>query len=41
VLSGLLVTDAETVRAAYETAGRIEVRQDGEWAALLVQRGAA
>jgi ribosomal protein L11 methyltransferase len=41
VLSGLLVTDAETVRAADETAGRIEVRQDGEWAALLVQRGAA
>ena len=40
VLSGLLTTDAETVCAAYEDAGRIEVRQDGEWAALLVQRGA-
>jgi ribosomal protein L11 methyltransferase len=40
VLSGLLATDAETVRTAYEPAGRIEVRQDGEWAALLVQRGA-
>ena len=41
VLSGFLATDAETVRAAYERAGRIEVRRDGEWAALLVQRGAA
>jgi len=40
VLSGLLAIDAETVRAAYEHAGHIEVRQDGEWAALLVQRGA-
>ena len=40
VLSGLLATDAETVRAAYERAGRIELRRDGEWAALLVQRGA-
>jgi ribosomal protein L11 methylase PrmA len=41
VLSGLLATDAEAVRNAYEPAGRIEVRQDGDWAALLVQRGAA
>jgi ribosomal protein L11 methyltransferase len=40
VLSGLLATDAETVRAAYERAGRIELRRDGEWAALLVQRRA-
>ena len=40
VLSGLLAPDAETVRAAYERAGRIEVHTDGEWAALLVQRGA-
>jgi len=40
VLSGLLATDAETVRTAYEHAGRIEVRQDGEWAALLVEAGA-
>jgi ribosomal protein L11 methylase PrmA len=37
VLAGLLATDADTVRAAYEHAGRIEVRQDGEWAALLVE----
>jgi ribosomal protein L11 methyltransferase len=40
VLSGLLATDAETVRAAYERAGRIEVRRDGEWAALLVEAAA-
>jgi ribosomal protein L11 methyltransferase len=40
VLSGLLATDAETVRAAYARAGRIEVRRDGEWAALLVEAGA-
>jgi len=40
VLSGLLATDAEAVRAGYEHAGRIEVRQDGEWAALLVEAGA-
>jgi len=38
VLSGLLATDAEAVRGAYEPAGRIEVRQDGEWVALLVSR---
>jgi ribosomal protein L11 methyltransferase len=38
VLSGLLATDAETVRAAYARGGRIEVRQDGEWAALLVDQ---
>jgi ribosomal protein L11 methyltransferase len=37
VLSGLLATDAEAVREAYERAGRIEVRRDGEWAALLVE----
>ena len=37
VLSGLLATDAETMRTVYASAGRIEVRRDGEWAALLVE----
>ena len=37
VLSGLLATDAESVRTVYASAGRIEVRRDGEWAALLVE----
>ena len=40
MLSGLLAIEAEAVRAAYEHAGRVEVRQDGEWAALLVETGA-
>ena len=37
VLSGLLASDLAAVRAAYAGAGRIEVREDGEWVSLLVQ----
>ena len=38
VLSGLLVTDAQALRDAYDGAGRLEVRQDGEWIAAVVTR---
>jgi len=37
VLSGLLASNLAAVRAAYAGAGRIEVREDGEWVSLLVQ----
>ena len=42
VLSGLLAADAPAVCHAYSPAGRTEVREDGEWAAVLLhaqQRG--
>jgi ribosomal protein L11 methylase PrmA len=39
ILSGFLVEDLPTVRAAYAAVGRIDVRVEGEWAALLVHRG--
>jgi ribosomal protein L11 methyltransferase len=38
VLSGLLTTDAVAVRAAYEGEGRLEIRRDGEWTAILVDK---
>jgi len=41
VLSGLLVSDLDAVRRTYATLGRPEVRTDGEWAAVLIQRDAA
>src|SRR5262249_13084068 len=41
VLSGLLTTDVAEVVQAYSPARRIEVRQDGEWAAAMVLSGAA
>jgi len=36
VLSGLLVADLDAVRRTYARQGRLEVRTDGEWAAVLV-----
>jgi ribosomal protein L11 methyltransferase len=39
ILSGLLVADLPSVRAAYAAVGEIDVRVDGEWAALVVHRG--
>jgi len=36
ILSGFLVDDLPSVRAAYAGRGRVEVRTDGLWAALLV-----
>jgi ribosomal protein L11 methyltransferase len=38
VLSGLLTEDVRAVRAAYADAGRIDVRTDGDWAALVVHK---
>lgn len=38
VLSGLLVGDLPSLRAAYAPLGRLSERRDGEWAALLVER---
>ncbi len=37
VLSGLLAGDGPALRRAYERAGDVEARQDGEWVALLVK----
>jgi ribosomal protein L11 methyltransferase len=39
VLSGFLVEDLASVRDAYAAVGDIDVRVEGEWAALVVQRG--
>jgi ribosomal protein L11 methyltransferase len=39
ILSGFLVEDLPSVRAAYAAVGDIEVRVEGEWAALVVHRG--
>lgn len=39
ILSGLLVEDLPSVRAAYAAVGDIDVRVEGEWAALVVHRG--
>jgi ribosomal protein L11 methylase PrmA len=39
VLSGFLVEDLPSVRAAYAAVGDIDVRVEGEWAALVVRRG--
>ena len=39
VLSGLIAAEVDEVRAAYAGVGRVDVRQDGEWAALLVEAG--
>lgn len=38
VLAGLLVSDVAEVRAAYAGAGKVAVREDGDWASLLVER---
>jgi ribosomal protein L11 methyltransferase len=38
MLSGLLAADADAVRTAYAPAGRVEIRRDGDWVALLVGR---
>jgi ribosomal protein L11 methyltransferase len=38
ILSGLLVEDLPSVRAAYAAVGDIDVRVEGEWAALVVHR---
>jgi len=39
ILSGFLVEDLSSVRAAYAAAGAIDVRVEGEWAALVCHRG--
>ena len=39
ILSGLLVADLPAVRAAYSAVGEVDLRIDGEWAALVVHRG--
>ena len=39
ILSGLLVEDLPSVRAAYAALGDVEVRVEGEWAALVVHHG--
>jgi len=41
VLSGLLTTDLEDVRAAYGSLGPVQAATEGEWAALVVRREAA
>jgi ribosomal protein L11 methyltransferase len=41
VLSGLLISDLDAVRRSYAGFGRLDVRTDGEWAAVLVRREAA
>lgn len=38
ILSGLLVDDLPAVRAAYGAVGDMDVRVEGEWAALVVRR---
>ena len=38
ILSGLLVGDVPALRTAYAAVGEIDVRIEGEWAALVVQR---
>jgi len=38
ILSGLLVADITSVRAAYAAVGDVDVRVEGEWAALVVRR---
>jgi ribosomal protein L11 methyltransferase len=38
ILSGLLAEDLPAVRAAYAAGGDIDVRAEGEWAALVVHR---
>jgi ribosomal protein L11 methyltransferase len=40
VLSGLLTSDLDAVRRGYAGFGQLDVRTDGEWAAVLVQRSA-
>ena len=39
ILSGFLVEGLPSVRAAYAAVGEIDVRVEGEWAALVVHRG--
>ncbi len=39
ILSGFLVEGLPSVRAAYAAVGDIDVRVEGEWAALVVHRG--
>jgi ribosomal protein L11 methyltransferase len=39
ILSGFLVADITSVRAAYAAVGDIDVRVEGEWASLVVQCG--
>jgi ribosomal protein L11 methyltransferase len=39
ILSGFLVEGLTSVRAAYAAVGDIDVRVEGEWAALVVHRG--
>ena len=39
ILSGFLVEDLPSVRAAYAAVGDVGVRVEGEWAALVVHRG--
>lgn len=38
ILSGFLVADLPAVRAAYTALGEIDVRVEGEWAALVLHR---
>jgi ribosomal protein L11 methyltransferase len=38
VLSGLLTGDVPAIRAEYEGLGEVEVREDGEWAAVVVRK---
>lgn len=40
VLSGLLASDLGPVQRTYATVGRLDLRSDGEWAAVLVERAA-
>ena len=37
ILSGFLVDDVPSLRAAYAAVGDIDVRVEGEWAALVVR----
>jgi ribosomal protein L11 methyltransferase len=41
VLAGLLDTDLPRIRRHYRGLGRLTVRRDGEWAAVVVHRGRA
>ena len=38
ILAGFLLADLASVRAAYASVGAIDVRTEGEWAALVVRR---
>jgi ribosomal protein L11 methylase PrmA len=38
ILSGFLVESLPSLRAAYAAVGEIDVRVEGEWAALVVRR---